>query len=116
MAAGGAAVLNPEGPRRPLDPIFLKSNSNRYIGTFLHLFSLSIDILGPSFAFLTYWYPLVLKGDMDTPNLYIYWAHDAGMMSPTLQVARTYLKRRLPINKATLSKWILVLRILLMTV
>ena len=53
---------------------------------------------------------------MDTPNLYIYWAHDAGMMSPTLQVARTYLKRRLPINKATLSTWILVLRILLMTV
>ena len=52
---------------------------------------------------------------MDTPNLYIYWAHDAAMMSPTLQVARTYLKRRLPINKATLSTWILVLRILLMT-
>ena len=55
---------------------------------------------------------------MDTPNLYIYWAHDTGMMPPTLQMAmaRTYLKRRLPITKATLSTWISVLRILLMMV
>ena len=36
---------------------------------------------------------------MGTPNLYIYWAHDTGMMSPTLQMARTYLKRRIPITK-----------------
>ena len=50
---------------------------------------------------------------MDTPNLYIYWAHDEGMMSPTLQMARTHLKRRIPITKATLSTWISVLRILL---
>ena len=53
---------------------------------------------------------------MDTPNLYIYWAHDTGMMSPTLQMARTYLKRRLPIKKATLSTWISVSRILQVTV
>ena len=53
---------------------------------------------------------------MDTPNLYIYWAHDTGMMSPTLQMARTYLKRRIPITKATLSTWISVSRILLVTV
>ena len=53
---------------------------------------------------------------MDTPNLYIYWAHDTGMMSPTLQMARTYLKRRIPITKATLSTWISVSRILQVTV
>ena len=38
---------------------------------------------------------------MDTPNLYIYWARDTGMMSPTLQMARTYLKRRIPITSLT---------------
>ena len=53
---------------------------------------------------------------MDTPNLYIYWAHDTGMMSPALQMARKYLKRRLPITKATFSTWYSVLRILLMMV
>ena len=53
---------------------------------------------------------------MDTPNLYIYWTHDTEMMPPTLQMARTYLKRRLPIKQTTLSTWILVLRILLMTI
>ena len=37
------------------------------------------------------------------------------MMSPTLQMARTCLKRRLPIKQTTLSTWISVLRILLMT-
>ena len=47
---------------------------------------------------------------MDTPNLYIYWAHDTGMMSPTLRMARTYLKRCIPITKATLSTWISVLK------
>ena len=105
-----------EGAADRLVPIFLKYNSYQYIGTFLHLFSVSVNILVPSFAFLAHQYTLARKGDMDTPNLYIYWAHDAGMMSPTLQVARIYLKRRLPIKQATFSTWVSVLRILLMTI
>ena len=57
----------------------------RILGAYLVSFfvAASIRILGPR------------DGEPKVPYLYIYWVHNTGIMYPTLQMAKTCLKRRL---------------------
>ena len=67
--------------------IFLKLNSNNYIGTFRTCDAANLYV---------YWVQGVCH---ETSNLYIYWVHDTGIECPILVTFKNCLKRRLRDDK-----------------